>query len=140
MGLRLAPGDQVVHRDATRVAIGVVVEQSVGRWARVRWHPVLPASQVRMVDLARYDAEKHGPLGGLRRDRYTGEGARRCVRSRGHEGPCVEATRKPIFDRMKDGEFPHEVYGADFGVPGVSAPAIEPRCRKRAARHFEVPA
>jgi hypothetical protein len=62
----------------------------------------------------------------------------RCLRESGHDGLCVERTRKPIFDRMKDGEFPREVYGDSFGVPGVSVPANRPFCRKRADRHFSI--
>jgi hypothetical protein len=64
----------------------------------------------------------------------------RCVRVQGHDGLCVERTRKPIFDRMKDGEFSdRERFGVSFGVPGVSVPANRPFCRKTAARHFYRP-
>lgn len=61
--LRLEVGDQVVHRDAERLVIGVVTtgtqHNGPSPWARVRW-PGDPEHEVKLRFLRRYEPGKHG--------------------------------------------------------------------------------
>jgi hypothetical protein len=56
----------------------------------------------------------------------------RCLLQANHEGDHVYPTRKPIFDRLKDGEFSDP--RRELAVPGVTVPANRPRCRARRRR------
>jgi hypothetical protein len=69
-----------------------------------------------------------------REERERREDEMRCLMESGHGGPHVFRTRKPIFDRMKDGEFTDSHPHMPFPVPGVSVPANRPRCRARRRR------
>jgi hypothetical protein len=69
-----------------------------------------------------------------REERERREHESRCVMESRHLGDHVFPTRKPILDRMQDGEFrEHESVrqGKGFAVPGVSVPGNRPRCRAR---------